>query len=288
MKPKRIILVRHGESEGNADREMYETTPDYKLNLTSLRRNQAVEAGNTIKSIIGNESVYAYVSPYYRTRQTYAEIKNNLVGMYFDSLAECKIANTKIYNNSLYGVYASSANLQLTNCLFYNQGQSSVNIETGGDYEINYCSLVNFGNTEPALFLSNARCIDFPFCETVYKYPLHAKIQNCVITGSDQDELWMVVNDNIEFKPFFKNCTFRIDELSKVFPGFSTMYTDACEIYPVFDRLFKDISSNDFHLDTLSFLENKALIIPGIDKDLDGVIRDVDHPDIGCYEFVPR
>ncbi len=219
---------------------------------------------------------------------TYAEIKNNLVGMYFDSLAECKIANTKIYNNSLYGVYASSANLQLTNCLFYNQGQSSVNIETGGDYEINYCSLVNFGNTEPALFLSNARCIDFPFCETVYKYPLHAKIKNCVITGSDQDELWMVVNDKIEFKPFFKNCTFRIDELSKVFPGFSTMYTDACEIYPVFDRLFKDISSNDFHLDTLSFLENKALIIPGIDKDLDGVIRDVDHPDIGCYEFVPR
>ncbi len=75
MKPKRIILVRHGESEGNADREMYETTPDYKLNLTSLGRDQAVEAGNTIKSIIGNESVYAYVSPYYRTRQTYAEIK---------------------------------------------------------------------------------------------------------------------------------------------------------------------------------------------------------------------
>lgn len=75
MKPKRIILVRHGESEGNADREMYETTPDYKLNLTSLGRNQAVEAGNTIRSIIGNESVYAYVSPYYRTRQTYAEIK---------------------------------------------------------------------------------------------------------------------------------------------------------------------------------------------------------------------
>ncbi|MBI4748217.1 MAG: histidine phosphatase family protein [Acidobacteria bacterium] len=75
MKPKRIILVRHGESEGNADREMYETTPDYKLNLTSLGRTQALEAGNSIKSIIGNESVYVYVSPYYRTRQTFAEIQ---------------------------------------------------------------------------------------------------------------------------------------------------------------------------------------------------------------------
>ncbi len=29
MKPKRIILIRHGESEGNTDRNIYSQKPDY-------------------------------------------------------------------------------------------------------------------------------------------------------------------------------------------------------------------------------------------------------------------
>ena len=75
MKPKRIILVRHGESEGNADRYNYETIPDYALNLTSNGEAQAVNAGKEIAEIIGNESVFTYMSPYYRTRQTHAGIQ---------------------------------------------------------------------------------------------------------------------------------------------------------------------------------------------------------------------
>ena len=75
MKPKRIILVRHGESEGNADRYNYETIPDYALNLTSNGEVQAINAGKEIAEVIGNESVFAYMSPYYRTRQTLAGIQ---------------------------------------------------------------------------------------------------------------------------------------------------------------------------------------------------------------------
>jgi len=82
MKPKRIILVRHGESEGNADRNNYETIPDYALNLTSTGKSQAISAGKKISDIINSESVYTYVSPYFRTRQTFNEIqsviKNNI------------------------------------------------------------------------------------------------------------------------------------------------------------------------------------------------------------------
>ncbi len=83
MKPKRIILVRHGESEGNADKYNYETIPDHALNLTDIGKEQALKAGQEIKKIIGDSSVYAYVSPYHRTRQTYlginAHIKENLI-----------------------------------------------------------------------------------------------------------------------------------------------------------------------------------------------------------------
>ena len=78
MKPKRIILVRHGRSEGNEDSLNYETIPDYALNLTAEGKQQSITAGEEIASIIGNEEVYAYISPYYRTRQTYDGIASVL------------------------------------------------------------------------------------------------------------------------------------------------------------------------------------------------------------------
>jgi broad specificity phosphatase PhoE len=70
MKPKRIILVRHGESLGNADPEHYEIIPDYALDLTATGKKQTQAAGELISSLIGIEAVRAYVSPWYRTRQT--------------------------------------------------------------------------------------------------------------------------------------------------------------------------------------------------------------------------
>ncbi len=71
MKPKRIILVRHGESQGNAEPGHYETTPDYALHLTETGQAQAQHAGEQIAELIGGESVRAYISPWYRTRQTF-------------------------------------------------------------------------------------------------------------------------------------------------------------------------------------------------------------------------
>ena len=75
MKPKRIILVRHGESVGNVDHNIYETVPDWKIDLTQIGRMQAVSAGQQIKSLVGDETVKVYSSPYYRTRQTLQGIR---------------------------------------------------------------------------------------------------------------------------------------------------------------------------------------------------------------------
>lgn len=78
MKPKRIILIRHGESEGNFDNSLYETTPDYALKLTPKGISQATLAGGEIKSLIGDESVYAYLSPFFRTRETFEYIRESI------------------------------------------------------------------------------------------------------------------------------------------------------------------------------------------------------------------
>lgn len=78
MKPKRIILVRHGESQGNIDPDHYECTPDYALHLTDEGRLQARQAGGQIADLIGKKPVRAYISPWYRTRQTYEGISSVL------------------------------------------------------------------------------------------------------------------------------------------------------------------------------------------------------------------
>ncbi len=78
MRPKRIILIRHGESEGNIDKGQYLTVPDYALNLTPKGIEQARQAGKTLKEMIGEEGVYVYLSPYFRTRQTFQYLNESV------------------------------------------------------------------------------------------------------------------------------------------------------------------------------------------------------------------
>ncbi|AWK11540.1 histidine phosphatase family protein [Streptomyces spongiicola] len=69
-RPRRIVLVRHGESEGNADDSVYERKPDHALSLTDRGRRQAEETGSRLRTLFGHEHVSVYVSPYRRTHQT--------------------------------------------------------------------------------------------------------------------------------------------------------------------------------------------------------------------------
>lgn len=70
MTPKRIILVRHGESEANVDPSVYARVPDWRIQLTEKGNAQAKEAGERIRSLLGDETFGVFVSPYQRTMQT--------------------------------------------------------------------------------------------------------------------------------------------------------------------------------------------------------------------------
>ncbi|MGW8377291.1 histidine phosphatase family protein [Streptomyces sp. ODS28] len=71
-RPRRIVLVRHGESEGNTDDTIYERVPDHALALTSRGLRQAETTGEQLRKVFGQERVSAYVSPYRRTHETLA------------------------------------------------------------------------------------------------------------------------------------------------------------------------------------------------------------------------
>ncbi|KAJ4969570.1 hypothetical protein NE237_016271 [Protea cynaroides] len=96
--PKRIILVRHGESQGNLDDTAYTTTPDSQIPLTTHGIDQARLSGQRICRLVSDDGcsqnwkVYFYVSPYHRTRSTLREIgrafpKNRIIGV----REECRI-----------------------------------------------------------------------------------------------------------------------------------------------------------------------------------------------------
>ncbi|KAE9618986.1 hypothetical protein Lal_00047562 [Lupinus albus] len=80
MLPKRIILMRHGESQGNLDTSAYTTTPDHSIQLTPQGMAQARHAGAQLRKVMGGGGcspdwkVYFYVSPYVRTRSTLREV----------------------------------------------------------------------------------------------------------------------------------------------------------------------------------------------------------------------
>ncbi|MEU8705401.1 histidine phosphatase family protein [Streptomyces sp. NPDC048565] len=69
-RPQRIVLVRHGESEGNADDTVYEREPDHALSLTAKGLRQARSTGSRLRGMFGDEHVSVYVSPYRRTHET--------------------------------------------------------------------------------------------------------------------------------------------------------------------------------------------------------------------------
>ena len=76
--PKLIILLRHGESEANADNTLWRTKPDNIINLTEKGIQQAKEAGLRIENLFQSyddddnniNRVQIHVSPFERTLQT--------------------------------------------------------------------------------------------------------------------------------------------------------------------------------------------------------------------------
>ena len=53
--PRRVVLIRHGESEGNATtqtKEAYRAHPDHMIPLTARGKQQAIAAGKELKVIL--------------------------------------------------------------------------------------------------------------------------------------------------------------------------------------------------------------------------------------------
>ncbi|CAK7274951.1 hypothetical protein SEPCBS57363_006427 [Sporothrix epigloea] len=70
-KPRLIILIRHGQSEGNKNRDIHQTVPDHRVRLTSEGWQQAYDAGRRLRTLLrADDTIQFFTSPYRRTRET--------------------------------------------------------------------------------------------------------------------------------------------------------------------------------------------------------------------------
>ncbi len=76
---KKLILIRHGESESNVDKTILNSKSNCNVELTKNGRIQADEAGaNILKYSQYDKSAHFIISPYLRTRQTYKGLTTHI------------------------------------------------------------------------------------------------------------------------------------------------------------------------------------------------------------------
>lgn len=215
-------------------------------------------------------------------------IRNSIVGIRADSAVDLSLRNTQIYQTASSGLIGIHAKITAENCLFHTNTGYGIQLEYGGDYRFDYCTVASYGVNGEALRMGNAICLD-PGCGVFAANKLQARFQNCIFMGSrpDQVTLFDRLNDPSQFDYQLKNCIVRVRDLLKptAYPDFLD-HCQPCLNATATDTIFLNPGKRNFRLDTLHSIANRyAIPLPGIDRDLDGKLRDATNPDAGCYEI---
>ena len=115
QRPKRIILVRHGQGHGyahtsgtnEAGKPHCAELPTMRRPLTAKGRKQTLSAGVRLKQILNHESVRFYVSPYVTTRQSF-----EFLGGSFDQI-KCQYVDEPRIRNQDFGEHPPEKELEL-------------------------------------------------------------------------------------------------------------------------------------------------------------------------------
>ncbi len=213
-------------------------------------------------------------------------IKNSIIGIRADSLAEVSMFGCSIFNTGGPAVIARHAKIYGENCLMYDNSNYGMQLTYGGEYTFNYCTIGSYEGQNEAVVLTDFYCSD-PLCSKGAKINrLNAGFTNCIFGGSDKDEIGLVrAGDQSTFKYNFTHCAFRVDELllPKNHPDFFENCTSCINLKNT-DKLFLKRNENDYRLDTMSVVLGKAKPISNLNSDIRGKSRK-SAPDMGCYEF---
>ena len=217
----------------------------------------------------------------------YAIIQNGTIGIQAETLNESMgnrliLNNTKILNMSGWGIFARFYQIEGNNLVVANAGSSLLNLTGGGRYIFENCTFGNYYKygvrKDPSLYLSNYYILPTSEGDLVYTGLLQeAYFGDCIFYGSLEDELLIDPYPGTEndFLYHFDYCLLK-SSLENTLVGLNSFFNE--------DPLFIDAYGNDFHLDSLSPVRNKGILMMN-PADIEGIIRDT-KPDLGAYEYV--
>ena len=274
------------------------TLPQGKIEFLGTLENPIVLATDRLEEDFA-ESAGGYrglvIGPASRgNRIEHTEIRNAIIGVTVDSLAEVTLENTTIAYSSGPAIYSVQGNVTARNSLFHSSQSSSIQFAQGGSLTLEHATLANYGSTDPALSLSNCRPV--PNTDFCLQAPLRARIDNSIVVGGGLQELELIDVDGRERPETFDlriaNSVVRTDERflsdnSGLYGDFYETICSGCYNLQSGDFLFESIGQDDYHLDSLSVARDLGVYLPAAPLDLEGEERDTETPDAGALEWQP-
>ncbi|MDR0363959.1 MAG: hypothetical protein LBH92_02940 [Bacteroidales bacterium] len=218
-----------------------------------------------------------------------AEIRNAISGIQCDGFVASseaptlQIINTKIENMSTGGIagngtYIVGANILIDKCYEYAMALC------GGIFGFQHVTIANFVSTaeKPSMILQNYFEQYEGFGETiiVHKIPVAPTLisfENSIAWGKTKEEIVTKYLEGYDFNWSFDHSLLQTQRNLNE-SNFITCWANE-------DPLFVNWEEYDYKLDTLSPALDRGKPLPNIQTDINGFLRNPQHPDLGAYEM---
>lgn len=223
-------------------------------------------------------------------------IKNATVGLLVegnDGGVPLNLENVQLYNNSNVGILARTAHITGVNVVVANSGQSAFAGTLGGKYSFTHSTFANYWKRShrslPAVLLSNQMAISNT--EILVSDLEKANFNNCIIYGSNQQELVLENNENAAFNFTIDHSLIRLEDPYQHLVDIPEYDFENSDLYKNIvknsDPKFHNPDKSNFHIDiqesAARHIGNSAYTIDA-PNDLDGEVRPSSQPDAGAYQ----
>jgi len=221
----------------------------------------------------------------------HAIIKNGTIGLLSDGNAndpsKLILENTQLYNHSNFGILGRSSAIRAENLVINNVGQSSFAGTIGGNYSFTHATFANYWSSSfrqfPTVILNNYAVDGDNNTQT---NPLEsATFTNCIIYGSNSNELMLDQAQGEVFNFYFDHCLLRYENTSSNTGGNydfqnSVLYNNLLRNA---NPLFENPSQNKLRIPNNSPAKSLGVVTGNLTHDILGIPRGA-VPDLGAYE----
>lgn len=219
-------------------------------------------------------------------------IKNAVVGLLIennDPSQPISIKNTQIYNSSNLGIYAKTATIKGENIVINYGGQAALACTIGGSYEFTHCTFNNYWPSSKQVavlinnYYTNASNVQIPI------NLVKAQFTNCIIYGSNQNELGISKATNTAFwtTPVFTRCQIKCNNTNNSLSTNSDydFLNDVTNIIKNGNPNFLNIETNKLNIGNSSSAKGFG-ITTTVTQDLVGTARVSPGIDLGAYQHI--